>query len=41
MPEVEDHYKGAEILLPRENEMARDHVVAQSHNAETLWAGPI
>ena len=27
-----DHNIGAEILLPRGDEMARGHVVAQSHN---------
>ena len=33
MPEVGDHYIGAEILLPRGNEIAGDHVVAWSHDA--------
>ena len=33
MPKVEDHYVGAEIMLPRGDEMARGHVVAQSHDA--------
>ena len=33
MPEVGDHYLRAEILLPREDKMARGHVVAQSHDA--------
>ena len=30
MPEVVNHYIGAEILLPRGDQMARGHVVAQS-----------
>ena len=30
MPEAGDHYIGAEILLPREDEMARGQVVALS-----------
>ena len=29
-PVVRDYYIGAEILLPRENQMARGHVVARS-----------
>ena len=33
MPEVEDHYTGAEIFLPRGDEMARSHVVTSRHNA--------
>ena len=33
MPEVGDHYIGAEILLPRGNEMARGNVLAQSHDS--------
>ena len=33
MPEVGGHYIGAKILLPREDEMARDHVVALSLNS--------
>ena len=33
MSEVEDHYIGAEILLPRGNHMARGHVVARSRDA--------
>ena len=33
MPEMGDHYIGAEILLPRGYEMARGHVAAWSHNA--------
>ena len=33
MPEKRDHYIGAEILLLKGDEMARGHVVAQSHNA--------
>ena len=28
--EVGDHYIGAEILLPRRDQMARGHVVARS-----------
>ena len=34
MPKVGDHYIGAEMLLPRGYKMARDHVVAQSCNAD-------
>ena len=33
MPEVCDHYIGAEILLLRGDKMARGHVVAQSCDA--------
>ena len=33
MPEVGDNYIGAEILLPRGDEMERGYVVAQSCNA--------
>ena len=33
MSEVGDHYIGAEILLPREDEMAMGHVVLQGHDA--------
>ena len=33
MPEVGDHYIGAEILLTRQHKMARGHVVACSHDA--------
>ena len=33
MPEVGNHYIGAEILLPRGDKMARGHVVACSHDA--------
>ena len=33
MLEEGDHYIGTEILLPRGNEMARDHVVAHNHDA--------
>ena len=33
MPEVGEHNIGAEILLPKGDKMARDHVVAWSHNA--------
>ena len=32
MPEVGDHYIGAEILLPRGDQMARGHVVARSRD---------
>ena len=32
MPELGDNYIGAEILLPREDEMARGHVVVQGHD---------
>ena len=32
MPEVGDLYIGAEILLPREDQMARGHVVAKSRD---------
>ena len=42
MPEVGDHYMGAEILLPRGDQMARGHVVARSHDANgMLWVDPI
>ena len=34
MPEVGDHYVGAEILLPRGGQMARDHVVSRSRDAK-------
>ena len=30
IPEVGDHYREAEILLPRENRRAKGHVVASS-----------
>ena len=33
MSEAGDQYIGAEIMLPRGDEMARGHVVVQSHNA--------
>ena len=33
MPEAGDHYIGTEILLPRGDNMARSHAVAQSHNS--------
>ena len=33
MPKVDNHYIGAETLLPRGNDMARAHVVLHSHNA--------
>ena len=31
MPELNDHYNGAEILLPRMDAMARGHVIMQCH----------
>ena len=34
MPEVEDHYIGACVLLAREDQMTRGHVVAWSHDAD-------
>ena len=34
MPEVGDHFIGAEILLPKGDEMLKDHVVAWSHDAD-------
>ena len=34
MPEVGDHYMGAEILLPRGNQMARGHKVVRSHKCD-------
>ena len=33
MPEVGDHYVGAEILLPRGDQMARGHIVAKSRDS--------
>ena len=39
MPEVGDHYIGAEILLPRRDEMARGQVVAQCHNTSGNMMG--
>ena len=33
MPEVGDNYIGAEILLPREDQIARSHVVARTQDA--------
>ena len=33
MPEAGDYYIRADILLPRGDEMARGHVVVQSHDA--------
>ena len=33
MPKVGDHYIGAEILLPRGDQMARGHAVARSRDA--------
>ena len=41
MPKVGDHYIGAEILLPREDKMARVQVAALISNANgnfTDWA---
>ena len=32
MPELGDHYVGAEILLSKEDDMARGHVVAWNHD---------
>ena len=41
MPEVGDHCIGAKILLPRMDEMARGHVVVQSHDAsENIMGRP-
>ena len=34
MPEMDDHYIGPEILLPRGDEIARSHVVVWSHNTK-------
>ena len=34
MPKVGDHYIGAEILLPRGDQMARGHVMARSRDAK-------
>ena len=34
MPEVEDHYTGAEIMLPRGDKIARGQVMAQSHDVD-------
>ena len=39
MPEVGDHYIGAEILLPREDQMAWNHTVAQSCDASGNFMG--
>ena len=39
IPEVCDHCIGAEILLPRADEMERDHVVAQSHDTYGNFMG--
>ena len=39
MPEVEDHYIGAKILLPRGDEMARGHLVVQSNDANRNMMG--
>ena len=37
MPEVGDYHIGAEILLPRGDKMARNHVVVQSCNARGIF----
>ena len=34
MPEIGDLYIGVEMLLPRGDQMARDHVVATSRDAD-------
>ena len=39
MPEVGDHYIGAEKLLPRGDEMARGHVVVWCHDASGYVMG--
>ena len=39
MPEVGDCYKGAEILLPRGDEIARGNTVAQSHDSNGNFIG--
>ena len=39
MPEVRDQYIGAKILLPRGDEVARGHVVAQSYDASCYIMG--
>ena len=39
MPEVGDHYIGAEILLSRGDQMARGHVVARSQDANANVMG--
>ena len=42
MPEVGDHFMEAEIVLPKGDEMLKDHVVAWSHDADKkLQAGLI
>ena len=38
MPEVGYHFIGAEILLPKGDEMARSHVVACAMPVEIFWA---
>ena len=41
-PEVVDEYRGAEILLPRGDEMVRCDVVAWSHDANgKVWVEPM
>ena len=41
MQEVGDHYIGAEILLPRRDQMAKGHVVARSRDANgNVIVGP-
>ena len=32
MPEVRNHYLGAEILVPKEDNMVKGHVVVLSHH---------
>ena len=39
MPEVAYQYVGAEIMLPRDDQMAREHVVAWSHDANVNVMG--
>ena len=39
MPEVGDHYIGAEILLPRGDQIARGHVGARSQDASGNMRG--
>ena len=33
MPEAGNHYIGTDLVLPRGDHMARDHVVAESEDA--------
>ena len=39
MPEVEDNYIGADIMLPGGDQMARGTVVAQRHDANRNVTG--